>query len=47
MLQSIDCDLLLYVDDSCLLFMGKYMKSTEDNLNRNFNSLYDWFVDNK
>ena len=47
MSQSIDCELLLYADDSCLLCMGKDINSIENNLNRNFNTLCDWFVDNK
>ena len=45
--QSIDWELLLYADDSCLPSMGKDINSIEDNLNRNFNTLCDWFVDNK
>ena len=47
MSQSVDCDLLLYADDSCLVFTSKNPKRIEKNLNRNFNSLCDWFVDNK
>ena len=45
--QSIDLDLLLYADDSCLLFTDKNLKTIEEKLNRNFNSLCDWFVENK
>ena len=45
--QSVDCDLLLYADDTCLGFTDKNVKTIEDNLNRNFNSLCDWFVENK
>ena len=47
MSNSVDCDLLLYADDSCLVFTGHDVKSIEQNLNRNFNSLCDWFVENK
>ena len=47
MAQSVDCDLLLYADDSCLIFTGKDLKEIEEKLNRNFNSLCDWFVENK
>ncbi len=47
MSNSVDCDLLLYADDSCLVFTGSYVKTIETNLNRNFNSLCDWFVENK
>ena len=44
--QSLDCDLLLYADDTCLGFTDKNIK-TKSNLNKNFNSLCDWFVENK
>ena len=47
MSQSIDCDLLLYANDSCLVFTGNSMTTIENNINRNFNSLCDWFVENK
>ena len=38
MSNSVDCELLLYADDSCLIFMGPDLKSIEANLNKNFNS---------
>ena len=41
------CDLLLYADDSCLVFTGPDVKTIEANLNQNFNYLCDWFVENK
>ena len=47
MTQSVDCDLFLYADDSCLIFTGKNIKEIENKLNENFNSLCDWFVENK
>ena len=47
MSRSVDCELLLYADDSCLIFSDENLKSIETNLNRNFNSLCDWFVENK
>ena len=47
MSQSVDCDLFLYTDDSCLIYMHEDPKEIERNLNRNFNSLCDWFVENK
>ena len=37
----------LYADDSCLVFTGPDLKSIETNLNKKFNSLCDWFVENK
>ena len=45
--QAIDCDLLLYADDSCLFFRDNNINEIEKQLNKNFNSLCDWFVDNK
>merc|ERR1712034_115796 len=45
--QAIECDLLLYADDSVLLFTHKDVDVINDQLNRDFNSLCDWFVDNK
>ena len=47
MSNSRDCDLLLYADHSCLVFTGPDVKTIEANLNRNINSLCDWFVQNK
>ena len=45
--QAVDCDLLLYSDDSCLVFGDNNVTEIEKQLNINFNSLCDWFVDNK
>ena len=47
MKQAVDCTLLLYADDSCLLFRHKDVKEIERVLNINFSKLCDWFVDNK
>ena len=47
MSSSVDCDLLLYADDSCLVFTDRDLKNIENILNRNFGSLCDWFVENK
>ena len=44
--QAIECDLLLYADDSVLLFTYKNVDVINDQLNRDFNSLCEWFVDN-
>ena len=38
---------MLYADDSVLLFTHKNVDVINDQLNRDFNSLCDWFVDNK
>ena len=45
--RSVDCDLFLYADDTYLGFTDKIIKTIESNLNKNFNSLCDWFVENK
>ena len=45
--QSVSCDLLLYADDSCLVFTGKDIDKIETQLNNDFNSICDWFIDNK
>ena len=45
--QSIECDLLLYADDSVLLFTHKNIDIINDQVNKDFNSLCEWFVDNK
>ena len=47
MSQAVTCDLLLYADDSCLVYAGKDKNEIERKLNEDFNSLCDWFVDNK
>ena len=45
--QAVTCDLLLYADDTCLLFQHKDVFEIETVLNKNFSSLCDWFIDNK
>ena len=47
MVQAVKCDLYLYADDSCLVCRGKDINAIEDTLNRNFNTLCDWFIDNR
>lgn len=47
MSQAVNCDLLLYADDSCLVYMGNDTRKIENELNKNFNCLCDWFVENK
>ena len=42
--QTFDPELLLYADDTCLIFMGK---DTKLQLNKEIQSLCDWFIDNK
>ena len=47
MCQAVQCDLLLYADDSCLTVTHKDIKVIEDTLNGNLSSLCDWLIDNK
>ena len=47
MSQAVNCELYLYADDSCLLYTDKDITKIENTLNTNFNSLCDWFVENK
>ena len=42
-----DCDLRLYSDGTCLLFSSENVSSMEKHLNVDFNSLSEWFIDNK
>ena len=44
--QAVTCDLLLYADDTCLVFQHKDFIEIETVLNKNFSSLCDWFIDN-
>ena len=37
--QAVDCDLLLYADDSCVVFRDNNINEIERQLNKNFNSL--------
>ena len=41
--QAVNSELLLYADDTCLFFMGKDSKIIGDQLNKDFNSLCEWF----
>ena len=45
--QAIECDFLLYADDYVLFFSHKNVDVINDQLNMDFNTLCDWFVDNK
>ena len=44
---AVKCDLFLYADDTCLTCQHENMKEIEDQLNLNFSSLCDWFINNK
>ena len=45
--QALSCDLLLYADDSCIVYQHKDINEIERALNKNFSDLCDWFLDNK
>ena len=45
--QAVDCELLLYADDTCVIFQHKDITKIETALNKNFSVLCDLFVDNK
>ena len=42
-----DCDVRLYADDTCISYTNKKIPEIEVKLNKDFNSLCDWFVNNK
>ena len=45
--QAINSELLLYADDTCLIYTAKDTKTIEEQLNSDFTSLCEWFIDNK
>ena len=45
--RAVDCELLPYAGDTCLIFQHKDITEIESALNKNFSMLCDWFVDNK
>ena len=45
--QAVDCELLLYAEDTCLIFEHKDIIKIESAINKNFSMLCGWFVDNK
>ena len=47
MSQAVKCNLFLYADDACLICQHKDINETEKQLNKDFQSICDWFVDNK
>ena len=42
-----DCDLILYAGDTCLLFSNENNSLIDKHINVDFNSLCEWFIDNK
>ena len=47
MKQAVPSDLLLYADDSCLVFQHKHVTKIETHLNHDFSNLCEWFLDNE
>ena len=45
--QAAVSDLLLYADDTCIVFLHKSEIEIEKQLIRDYSSVCDWFVDNK
>ena len=43
----VKCNLLLYADDTCLVFQSKNANDIEKQLNEDSANICDWFVDNK
>ena len=44
---AVNCELLLYADDTCIIFQGKDVADIQKKLTENFSTLCDLFVDNK
>ena len=45
--QAVKSNLLLYADDSCLMYQHKDIAIIKKILNEDFENICDWFVDNK
>ena len=45
--QVVSSDILLYANDSCLVFQHKHVTEIEKHLNNDFSNLCEWFLDNK
>ena len=45
--QAVKCIFFLYADDTCLICQHNDVNKTDKQLNKDFESIYDWFVDNK
>ena len=42
-----DADSYLHADDSCIFYQQENVKKIENVLNKEFSSLYQWFINNK
>ena len=45
--QAVKSNLFLYADDSCLIYQHRDVEESEKQLNKDFENVSDWFVDNK
>ena len=45
--QAISSDILLFANNTCLIYTGKDIKMIEEQLNTDCSSICDWFIDNK
>ena len=45
--QAVKCDIFLYANDTCLDCQHKDINKIENQLNKDFCNIRDWFVDNK
>ena len=44
--QGVKSNLFLYVNDSCLLHQHRDVEEIEKQLSKDFENVFDWFVDN-
>ena len=47
MSQAVKSTLPLHTDDSCILYQHKEVDEIEKHLNKDFENICDWLVDNK
>ena len=47
MSQAVKCNLFLYADNTCLVCQHKDVNEIGEQLNKDFESICDWFDDNK
>ena len=45
--HAVKSNLFLYADDSCLMYQHRDVEEIEKQLNKDFENICDWFVDNK
>ena len=45
--QAVKCVLYLNEDETCFTFQHENVKENQNQLNLNFSSLRDWFIDNE